>query len=105
MTNDYSAMIALSDPTRQAIFEMVAERPRSVAEMTRALPVTQSAVSQHLKVLRDAQLVQSRKEGARSIYALDRTGLERLRRWLDGMWGEALSSFAEQLEQSEKTRQ
>lgn len=98
MTYDYGAMIALSDPTRRAVFELVAARPRSVAELARSLPVSQPAVSQHLKVLREAELVRSEKSGARNIYRLDPKGLERLRTWLDGMWGEALTSFSREIE-------
>jgi DNA-binding transcriptional ArsR family regulator len=98
MPYDYAAITALSDPTRRAIFELVAERPRSVADLSRCLPVTQPAVSQHLKVLRDAALVQSDKLGTRHIYRLDPTGLQRMRDWLDGMWGEALASFAQEIQ-------
>ncbi|MFD2646352.1 ArsR/SmtB family transcription factor [Devosia albogilva] len=102
MSYDYSAMVALSDPTRRAVFELVAARPRSVADLTRALPVSQPAVSQHLKVLRDAELVQVDRIGTRSIYRLDRKGLERLRTWLDGMWDVALASFAREIESFEE---
>lgn len=103
MTYDYAAMTALSDPTRRAVFELVAERPRSVADLARSLPVSQPAVSQHLKVLRDAELVRSDKRGTRSIYRLDPKGLERLRDWLDAMWGEALASFAREIDSYEET--
>jgi len=102
MTYDYIAMEALADPTRRAVFELVAARPRSVAELTRALPVTQSAVSQHLKVLRAAELVTSHQQGTRNIYRLDRRGLERMRHWLDSMWSQALDAFASELERSEE---
>ena len=102
MTYDYGAIVALADPTRRAVFEMVAAHPRSVAELTRALPVSQSAVSQHLKVLKQAQLVRSDQHGTRNIYRLDPKGLERMRKWLDGMWTEALASFATELEKSEE---
>jgi DNA-binding transcriptional ArsR family regulator len=101
MTYDYGAIVALADPTRRAVFELVAAQPRSVAELTRALPVSQSAVSQHLKVLREAQLVRSDQQGTRNIYRLDPKGLERMRKWLDGMWSETLASFARELEKSE----
>lgn len=98
MTNDHRAIVALADPTRRAIFELVAARPRSVAELTRALPVTQSAVSQHLKILREAQLVRSEPEGARNIYHLDPAGLGQMRAWLDRMWVAALDEFKKQVE-------
>jgi DNA-binding transcriptional ArsR family regulator len=102
MTYDYGAIVALADPTRRAVFEMVAVRPRSVSELTRALPVSQSAVSQHLKVLREARLVRSDQVGTRNIYRLDPQGLDQMRQWLDGMWTEALASFATGLEKSEE---
>jgi len=105
MTYDYGAIVALADPTRRAVFEMVAVRPRSVAELTRALPVSQSAVSQHLKVLREARLVRSDQVGTRNIYRLDPQGLDQMRKWLDGMWTEALASFATELEKSEEEGQ
>ena len=105
MTYDYGAIVALADPTRRAVFEMVAVRPRSVSELTRALPVSQSAVSQHLKVLREARLVRSDQVGTRNIYRLDPQGLDQMRKWLDGMWTEALASFATELEKSEEEGQ
>ena len=93
MANDYRALAAFSDPTRRQIFELVAARPRSVAELTRALPVTQSAVSQHLKVLKDAKLVRPKPDGTRTIYHVDPAGLGRMRAWLDRQWGEAMNAF------------
>jgi DNA-binding transcriptional ArsR family regulator len=102
MTYGYEAVVALADPTRRAVFELLVAQPRSVADLTRALPVSQSAVSQHLKVLREAELVRSDQRGTRNIYRLDPKGLERMRNWLDGMWSEALASFARQLEGEDK---
>jgi len=93
MANDHRALAAFSDPTRRQIFELVASRPRSVAELTRALPVTQSAVSQHLKVLKDAKLVRPKRDGTRTIYRVDPAGLGRMRAWLDRQWGEAMNAF------------
>lgn len=98
MTYDYAAVVALSDPTRRAIFDLVAAHPRSVAELTRALPVTQSAVSQHLKVLRDARLVTPEPKGARNIYHVDPHGLAQMRVWLDQMWAAALGDFKTEVE-------
>ena len=102
MTYDYAAMVALSDSTRRAVFELVAARPRSVADLARSLPVSQPAVSQHLKVLREAELVRSEKVGTRNIYRLDSKGLERMRTWLDGMWDVALASFKHEIESYEE---
>ncbi|WP_309083465.1 metalloregulator ArsR/SmtB family transcription factor [Chelativorans sp.] len=99
MTNEYAQITALADPTRRAVFELVAERPRSVAEITRALPVTQSAVSQHLKVLRQAQLVRAEPRGASNIYHIDPDGLARLRAELDRFWSKTLAAYKMAVEQ------
>ena len=101
MANAPGAIAALADPTRRSVFELVAKAPRSVAEITRALPVTQSAVSQHLKVLKGAQLVSSEASGTRNIYRLDPRGIEKMRKWLDGMWDQGLASFAKQTERKD----
>jgi DNA-binding transcriptional ArsR family regulator len=98
MTYDYAAIVALADPTRRTVFEMIAARPQSVAELTRSLTVSQSAVSQHLKVLREANLVRSEAKGTRNIYRIDPTGLARMRKWLDSMWTDALAAFANEIE-------
>lgn len=105
MTYDYGGMVALADPTRRAVFEMIAAKPRSVAEITRALPVSQSAVSQHLKVLKEASLVRSETRGTRNIYRIDPEGLVRMRTWLDSMWTEALASFANVVTKQEVEKQ
>ena len=93
---------ALGDPTRRAIFERIAVRPRAVGELARELPVSRPAVSQHLKVLKDARLVIDRPAGTRRIYAVDRTGLEALRADLDRFWGQALANFKDIVEQRTK---
>jgi DNA-binding transcriptional ArsR family regulator len=84
---------ALGDPTRRAIFESVAVRPRAVGELASDLPVSRPAVSQHLKVLKDAQLVTDRRAGNRRIYQLDPDGLAGLRADLDRFWNKALSAY------------
>jgi DNA-binding transcriptional ArsR family regulator len=84
---------ALGDPTRRAIFESVAARARAVGEIASELPVSRPAVSQHLKVLKDAQLVIDRRAGNRRIYELDRDGLDELRAYLDRFWTKALSAY------------
>jgi DNA-binding transcriptional ArsR family regulator len=98
MAYDHRPMTALADPTRRQIFELVVSRPRSVADLTRALPVSQSAVSQHLKVLKDAKLVRPQPEGARTIYHVDPAGLGRMRAWLDRQWADALHAFKAETE-------
>ena len=90
---------ALGDPTRRAIFERVAARPRAVGELARELPVSRPAVSQHLKVLKDARLVTDRRAGNRRIYQLDPTGLGALRADLDRFWTTALATYKEIVEQ------
>jgi DNA-binding transcriptional ArsR family regulator len=89
---------ALGDPTRLEIFELIARRPRAVGELAGELPVTRPAVSQHLKVLKQAGLVTDRAEGARRIYQVDPNGVEAIRVWLDGFWDEALARFKEAVE-------
>ena len=100
MTYDYAGIAALADPTRRKVFELVAERPRSVADLSRALPVSQPAVSQHLKVLREARLVRPEPRGASNVYHLDPHGLGQMRAWLDRMWGDALEAFRNEISDS-----
>lgn len=87
------ALDALSDPTRRTIFERVAQRPAAVSAIAQGLPVTRSAVSQHLKVLKQAGLVNDTAQGTRRIYRLDPAGIGAMRDWLDTHWAAALSSF------------
>ena len=84
---------ALGDPTRRTIFEMLAERPRPVGELARELPVSRPAVSQHLKVLKDAGLVIDHALGTRRIYRLDPSGVQALRAELERFWSSALSAY------------
>ena len=83
MTNLSTALAALSDPTRRTIFERVAARPSAVVDLARGLPVSRPAVSQHLKVLKDAGLVSDTADGTRRIYRLDARGIGAVRDWLD----------------------
>lgn len=101
----YSAQLtALGDPTRRTIFELIAERPRSVAEITRQVPVSQSAVSQHLKVLRDSRLVRAEPKGASNVYHIDPAGLGQMRAWLDRFWSKTLTAYKAAVEQSPEER-
>src|SRR5215468_44864 len=88
------SLSALSDPTRRAVFERVVHGPRSVGEIARGMPISRPAVSQHLKVLRDAGLVQEQREGTRRIYSADAKALGELRAYVDEMWQTALGKFA-----------
>jgi DNA-binding transcriptional ArsR family regulator len=88
-----TAMDALGDPTRRAIFEQLRRGPRAVGEIASELPVSRPAVSQHLRVLKDAGLVTERRQGTRRLYRLDPDGLGELRDYFDGFWTEALAGF------------
>ena len=90
---------ALGDPTRRAIFERLADRPQPVGELASGLPVTRPAVSQHLKVLKDAGLVVDRPDGNRRIYQVDPTGVRSMRAQLDRFWNQALATYKEVVEQ------
>ena len=104
MSTDGRALTALADPTRRAIFELIAERPSSVGELAEGVPVSRPAVSQHLKVLKDAGLVIDEAMGTRRIYRVDPDGVEELRVYLDRFWNTALSSFKSRAEQKGNLR-
>jgi DNA-binding transcriptional ArsR family regulator len=95
-------LTALGDPTRRAIFERLADRPRAVGELARELPVSRPAVSQHLKVLKEAGLVVDRRDGNRRIYQLDPGGVGALRAYLDQFWNQALAAFSAAAEQRDE---
>ena len=86
-------MNALGDPTRRAIFERLATGPRAVGEIADELPVSRPAVSQHLKVLKDAGLVVDTRDGTRRLYRLDPGGVGALREYFDAFWTQALAAF------------
>jgi DNA-binding transcriptional ArsR family regulator len=92
---------ALGDPTRRAIFERIADAPRPVGELARELPVSRPAVSQHLKVLKEAGLVVDRPAGSRRIYELDPDGVGELRAYLDQFWNRTLTAFKAAAEKQE----
>jgi DNA-binding transcriptional ArsR family regulator len=102
MANQTLGLAALGDPTRRAIFEHLADRPRAVGELARELPVSRPAVSQHLKVLKDAGLVIDRPAGARRIYHLDPDGVGDLRAYLDQFWTRALAAYKTAVEQRDE---
>jgi DNA-binding transcriptional ArsR family regulator len=87
------AWSALGDPSRRAIVECLAERPRAVGELADALPISRPAVSRHLRLLKDAGLVVDRAEGTRRLYRLHDEGVEAVRAYLEGVWGEAAARF------------
>jgi len=87
------AIAALADPTRRSVFETLRAGPRSVGDLAAGLPVSRPAVSQHLRVLKDAGLVRERREGTRNFYSVDGDGLADLREYFEGFWDEALAAF------------
>ena len=97
-------LTALGDPRRRAIFERLADRPCAVGELARELPISRPAVSQHLKVLKDARLVVDRPVGTRRIYEVDPDGLAALRGYLDHFWDQALAGFKTAVEQQMKEK-
>jgi len=102
MANTARVFAALNDPTRRAVLERLRAGPKPVGEIARGLPVTRPAVSQHLKVLKEAGLVDDRSQGTRRIYQIDPNGLGALRAWLDQFWSDALNAFAAEAERAEK---
>jgi DNA-binding transcriptional ArsR family regulator len=105
MTNSLSigqTLTALSDATRREVFELVAERPRAVGELAAQLPVSRPAVSQHLRVLKKAGLVEDEAVGARRIYKLHPEGVAELRSYLDGFWSRSLRAFKAAAEAGEE---
>jgi DNA-binding transcriptional ArsR family regulator len=89
---------ALGDPTRRAIVASLLDGPKPVGELARGFPVSRPAISQHLRVLKEARLVFDRAEGTRRIYELDSAGFESLREYLDQFWNRALAAFKKRVE-------
>jgi DNA-binding transcriptional ArsR family regulator len=102
MARAAAVLVALGDPTRREVFERVAGRPQSVGELAGSLPVSRPAVSQHLKVLKEAGLVSDTAAGNRRIYRMDPRGLQDLRGYLDHFWNQALAAFKTAVEQRPK---
>ena len=98
-----SGWMALADPTRRAIFERLADRPRAVGELAGELPVSRPAVSQHLKVLKEAGLVVDRPDGNRRLYQLNPDGVGALRSYLDRFWRSSMAAFKMAAETKEVT--
>ena len=88
-----NALLALADPTRRQVLEHLREGPRAVGEIAAEMPVSRPAVSQHLRVLKEAGLVTDEARGTRRVYRIDPNGLGELRHWLDGFWDDALQAF------------
>lgn len=101
MTNAQAMLTALGDPTRQAILDQLSDGPRAVGELAADLPVTRPAVSQHLKVLKEAGLVLDEQIGTRRLYRVDPDGLSALRRHLDSFWQRSLVAFEQRTRDEE----
>ena len=95
---------ALGDPTRRSIFERLRDGAQSVTELADDLPVSRPAVSQHLRVLKDAGLVRERRDGTRRLYRIDPDGLGEIRDYFDDFWSHVLAAFKEAVEQREGER-
>jgi DNA-binding transcriptional ArsR family regulator len=93
MANHSAAFAALADPTRQLLMERLAKRPLAVGKLAAGLSVTRPAVSQHLKVLRDAGLVTVRQQGTSNVYQIDPKGVDAMRTYLDRFWDRALAAL------------
>jgi DNA-binding transcriptional ArsR family regulator len=102
MTYQFNGFTALADPTRRAIFERLARGPTSVGELAGELPVSRPAVSQHLKVLKEAGLVIDRRSGTRRIYQLDPDGVGAVRAYLDRFWNQSLAAFKAAIEHNDE---
>ena len=94
-------MAALADPTRRAVFERLRSGPQPVVEIARGLPVSRPAVSQHLRVLKEAGLVRERREGTRNFYSVNGDGLAEVREYFEEFWDEALAAFKRVAEKEE----
>ena len=97
-----NVLAALADPTRRHIFELLRVGPAPVSVLAAGLPVSRPAVSQHLKALKEAGLVQERAAGTRRIYAIRPEGLRELRAWLDSFWDDALAQFKAEVERTDE---
>ena len=97
-----NAFGALGDPTRRLIFERIAAAPSAVGQLAQTLPVSRPAVSQHLRVLKEAGLVTESADGARRIYRLDPRGIAAMRDWLDSHWAAALAAFEQFVEDTQE---
>jgi DNA-binding transcriptional ArsR family regulator len=98
MAYNNAAFAAIADPTRRRVLERLSGRPMAVGEIAAGMPVSRPAVSQHLKVLKEAGLVSDRQDGTRRIYAIDPKGLGAMRAWLDQFWDGALLALKTEIE-------
>ncbi|HEV2422017.1 MAG TPA: metalloregulator ArsR/SmtB family transcription factor [Candidatus Acidoferrales bacterium] len=104
MTYSPKELTAIADPTRQAMLQRLRKRPMTVGELAEGLPVTRPAVSQHLKILRQARLVTERREGTRHYFNLNPEALLELRAYIDRMWEDALGAFSRYVADQKRKR-
>jgi len=104
MVRRQRALEALADPTRRSIFERLRDSEATVSELAKQMPVSRPAVSQHLKVLKDAGLVRERKDGVHRVYRVELKGLVELRRYVDELWSDVLGEFQRAAERKPKDR-
>ncbi len=102
METNGRAIAALADPTRRAIFERLRGGPLPVGELAEEMPVSRPAVSQHLKVLKEAGLVSERRHGTRRLYRIEPQGVQALRDYFDGFWAETLAAYKAAAEREEE---
>ena len=101
----YQAVLeALADPTRRRVFERLRSGPKAVVDIADDLPVSRPAVSQHLRVLKDAGLISARREGTRNLYRIEEEGLTALRDYLESFWDDALEAFRAATDRSPQTK-
>jgi DNA-binding transcriptional ArsR family regulator len=105
LTYQGQVLEALADGTRRAIFELLADGPRSVVDITAAVPISRPAVSQHLRVLKQVHLVDVRPEGTRRIYSVDPRGVAAARAYFDRFWTDSLAAYAREVERSRPQRE
>jgi DNA-binding transcriptional ArsR family regulator len=103
VANQSERFAALADPTRREIFERLARRPLAVGEIAEGMTVTRPAVSQHLKVLKEAGLVTMRTEGTRNVYQIDFRAIASMRAYLDRFWNRALAAFKDAVEKENES--
>lgn len=104
MLNVDRALDALGDPTRRQVFKRLRNGGRAVGELAKGMHVSRPAVSQHLKVLKEAGLIVVRAEGTKRLYEIDGLAIEALRSWLDGVWDNSLGAFKRAAEQEAAKR-
>jgi len=105
MSLDATALAALADPTRRAIYESLGATPRSVGDIARDMPVSRPAVSQHLRVLREAGLVEETRVGTRHLFAANAAAALELRNYFQAMWERSLASYARHVHEEERRRE